>query len=62
MTHPHPKRSFVPLAVLTRSGKFSTAGAAVKTVRPDNTANTKTVNTVRLVNIVASKPIVNHPR
>ncbi|GKA70527.1 hypothetical protein Tco_0776666 [Tanacetum coccineum] len=62
MTHPHPKRSFVPQVVLTRSGKFSTAGAAVKTVRPVNTANTKAVNTVRLVNTAASKPIVNHPR
>ncbi|GJU97977.1 putative ribonuclease H-like domain-containing protein [Tanacetum coccineum] len=62
MTHPHPKRSFVPQAVLTRSGKLSTAGATVKTVRPVNTANTKAVNTVRPVNTAASKPIVNHPR
>ncbi|GJX24266.1 putative ribonuclease H-like domain-containing protein [Tanacetum coccineum] len=59
ITHPHPKRSFVPQAVLTRSGKFSTAGAAVKTVRPVNTANTKAVNTVRPVNTAASKPIGN---
>ncbi|GKE90431.1 hypothetical protein Tco_1567906 [Tanacetum coccineum] len=56
MTHPHPKRSFVPQAVLTRSGKLSTAGVAV------NTANIKVVNTVRSVNIAALKPIVNHPR
>ncbi|GKA06637.1 hypothetical protein Tco_0685861 [Tanacetum coccineum] len=76
MTHPHPKRSFVPQAVLTRSGKLSTVGItvntvrpvntantkAVNTVRPVNTANTKAVNTVRSVNIAASKPIVNHPR
>ncbi|GJZ31072.1 hypothetical protein Tco_0576119 [Tanacetum coccineum] len=62
MTHPHPKRSFVTQAVLTRSGKLSTAGVAVNTVRPVNTANTKTVNTVRSVNIAASKLIVNHPR
>ncbi|GKB55797.1 hypothetical protein Tco_0911983 [Tanacetum coccineum] len=76
MTHPHPKRSFVPQAVLTRSGKLSTASAAVNTVRPVNTANTKAVNTVRPVNsantkavnnvrpinTVASKLIVNHPR
>ncbi|GJT06112.1 ribonuclease H-like domain-containing protein, partial [Tanacetum coccineum] len=61
MTHPHPKRSFVPQAVLTKSGKLSTAGAAVNTVRPVNTANTKAVNTVRSVN-VPEKPIVNHPR
>ncbi|GKB72993.1 putative ribonuclease H-like domain-containing protein [Tanacetum coccineum] len=41
MTHPHPKRSFVPQAVLTKSGKLSTAGAAVNTVRPVNTARVK---------------------
>ncbi|GKF54905.1 hypothetical protein Tco_0165245 [Tanacetum coccineum] len=51
MTHPHPKRSFVPQAVLTRSGKLSTAGVV-----------TKAVNTIRSVNTTASKPIVNHPR
>ncbi|GJT69092.1 hypothetical protein Tco_1028378 [Tanacetum coccineum] len=42
--------------------KLSTAGVAVNTVRPVNTANTKAVNTVRSVNTAASKPIVNHPR
>ncbi|GKD60441.1 hypothetical protein Tco_1297950, partial [Tanacetum coccineum] len=56
MTHPYPKRSFVPQAVLTRSGKLSTASAAVNTVRSVNTANTKAVNTA------ASKQTVNHPR
>ncbi|GKE76991.1 hypothetical protein Tco_1543111, partial [Tanacetum coccineum] len=54
-------------------GKLSTAGVAVNTVRPINTANTKAVNTVkpvnttntkavntiRSVNIAASKPIGN---
>ncbi|GJV91922.1 putative ribonuclease H-like domain-containing protein [Tanacetum coccineum] len=62
MTHPHPKRSFVPQAVLTRSGKLSTASAAVNTVRSVNTANTKAVNTARPVNTAASKQTVNHPR
>ncbi|GJX06928.1 putative ribonuclease H-like domain-containing protein [Tanacetum coccineum] len=76
MTHPHPKRRFVPQAGLTRSGKLSTAGVAVNTVRPINTTNTKAVNivrpvntantkaanTVRSINTVVSKPIVNHPR
>ncbi|GJY50187.1 hypothetical protein Tco_0440143 [Tanacetum coccineum] len=62
MTHPHPKRSFVPQAVLTRSGKLSTAGVAVTTFRPVNIANTKAVNIVRSVNTAASKPIVNLPR
>ncbi|GKE17404.1 putative ribonuclease H-like domain-containing protein, partial [Tanacetum coccineum] len=60
-THLHPKRSFVPQAVLTRSGKLSIAGAAVKTVRSVNTTNTKVVNTVRSLNTAASKPIMNNP-
>ncbi|GJU17475.1 hypothetical protein Tco_1145441, partial [Tanacetum coccineum] len=63
MTHPYPKRSFVPKAVLTRSGKLNTANTkAVNTVRPVNTVNTKAVNTIRSVNTTASKPIVNYPR
>ncbi|GJU59252.1 putative ribonuclease H-like domain-containing protein [Tanacetum coccineum] len=57
MTHPHPKRSFVPQAVLTKSGKLSTAGATVNTVRPVNTANTKAVNTVRPVNTANTKAV-----
>ncbi|GKD39495.1 hypothetical protein Tco_1259702, partial [Tanacetum coccineum] len=62
MSHPHPKRSFVPQEVLTRSGKLSTASATVNTVRPVNTANTKAVNTARPVNNAASKQTMNHPR
>ncbi|GJS87376.1 putative ribonuclease H-like domain-containing protein [Tanacetum coccineum] len=47
MTHPHPKRNFVPTSVLTRSGKvpiniakqnFSKAAVSVNTARPVNTA------------------------
>ncbi|GJW29789.1 putative ribonuclease H-like domain-containing protein [Tanacetum coccineum] len=46
MTHPYPKRSFVPQAVLTRTGKINTAGANVNTagasinivIRPINSA------------------------
>nr|GEV07903.1 ribonuclease H-like domain-containing protein [Tanacetum cinerariifolium] len=48
MTHPHPKRRFIPQAVVTRSGKFKTAGA--------------TINVVRLVNTADSKSNVNCPR
>nr|GEV03334.1 ribonuclease H-like domain-containing protein [Tanacetum cinerariifolium] len=49
LTHPHPKRGFVPQAVLTRSGKINTAVASVTTAgRPVNTAG--------------SKSTVNHPR
>ncbi|GJR43554.1 putative ribonuclease H-like domain-containing protein [Tanacetum coccineum] len=62
MTHPHPKRSFVPRAVLTKLVKLSTAGTTVNTVKKVNTVNTKAVNTVRSVNAAASKQIVNHPR
>ncbi|GJZ53781.1 ribonuclease H-like domain-containing protein [Tanacetum coccineum] len=42
--------------------KLSTAGVAVYTVRPVNTANTKAVNTVRSVNTASSKLIMNHPK
>ncbi|GJU06249.1 hypothetical protein Tco_1122679 [Tanacetum coccineum] len=57
ISQPHPKRSFVPQAVLTRSGKLSTAGVAVNTVRPVNTTNTKAVNTVRQVNSTNTKAV-----
>ncbi|GJZ13441.1 putative ribonuclease H-like domain-containing protein [Tanacetum coccineum] len=60
MTHPHPKRSFVPQAVLTRSWKLSTASVAVNTVRPVNTANTKAVNIVRPVNTANTKAVINY--
>nr|GEY42160.1 hypothetical protein [Tanacetum cinerariifolium] len=48
MTHPHPKRRFVPQEILTKSGKLKTVSTSVNTVRPVNTAN--------------SKPIVNYLR
>nr|GEU40494.1 copia protein [Tanacetum cinerariifolium] len=42
LTHPHPKRGFVPQAVLTRSGKINTASGSVTTAaRPVNTAGSK---------------------
>ncbi|GKE14571.1 putative ribonuclease H-like domain-containing protein [Tanacetum coccineum] len=44
LSHPHPKRGFIPQAVLTRSGKINTAGASVNTaVRPVNTADPKPI-------------------
>ncbi|GKF20105.1 hypothetical protein Tco_0068743, partial [Tanacetum coccineum] len=49
MTHPHPKRSFVPQAVLTRTGKVNNASVSINTVN-------------RPINNAASTPIVNHPR
>nr|GEU31448.1 hypothetical protein [Tanacetum cinerariifolium] len=48
MTHPHPKRRFVPQEILTKSDKLKTDGSPVNTVRPVNTAD--------------SKPIMNYPR
>nr|GEY44236.1 hypothetical protein [Tanacetum cinerariifolium] len=48
MTHPHPKRRFVPQAILTKSGKLKTVGTSVNTVKPVITANLK--------------PIVNYSR
>ncbi|GJV50321.1 ribonuclease H-like domain-containing protein [Tanacetum coccineum] len=56
MTHPHPKRSFVPQAVLTKTGKINTAGANV------NTAGASVNTVIRPVNTTASTSIVNHPR
>nr|GEU90530.1 hypothetical protein [Tanacetum cinerariifolium] len=43
ITHPHPKRRFVPQAILTKSGKLKTAGTPVNTVRPVNTADLKPI-------------------
>ncbi|GJV44154.1 putative ribonuclease H-like domain-containing protein [Tanacetum coccineum] len=56
MTHPHPKRSFVPQAVLTRTGKINTAGTNV------NTAGASINTVIKPINTVASTPIMNHPR
>ncbi|GJY15377.1 putative ribonuclease H-like domain-containing protein [Tanacetum coccineum] len=53
ITHPHPKRSFVPQVVLTSIA----SGVAVNTVRPVNTANTIAVNTVRPVNTANTKAV-----
>ncbi|GJW42539.1 hypothetical protein Tco_0071338 [Tanacetum coccineum] len=41
MTHPYPKRRFVPQVVLTKSGKLKTAGTTVNTTRPVKTADSK---------------------
>ncbi|GKE97246.1 hypothetical protein Tco_1582101 [Tanacetum coccineum] len=49
MTYPHSKRSFVPQAVLTRTGKVNTVGASINTV-------------IRPINTATSTLIVNHPR
>nr|GEX62036.1 retrovirus-related Pol polyprotein from transposon TNT 1-94 [Tanacetum cinerariifolium] len=52
MTHPHPKRRFVPQAILTKSGKLKNAGTPVDTDRPVNTADSKP-------SVNCSRPISN---
>nr|GEV79716.1 ribonuclease H-like domain-containing protein [Tanacetum cinerariifolium] len=39
ITHPHPKRRFVPQAILTKSDKLKTVGTPVNTIRPVHTAD-----------------------
>ncbi|GJV75576.1 ribonuclease H-like domain-containing protein [Tanacetum coccineum] len=56
MTHPYPKRSFVPQAVLIRTNKINTDDANV------NTTGASINTVIRPINIVASTPIVNHSR
>ncbi|GJV59490.1 hypothetical protein Tco_1465590 [Tanacetum coccineum] len=56
MTHPHPKKGFIPQAVLTRTGKINTAGKNV------NTAGASINTGLRTINTALSTLIVNHPR
>ncbi|GJW77626.1 putative ribonuclease H-like domain-containing protein [Tanacetum coccineum] len=56
MTHHHPKRSFVPQAVLTWTGKINTAGTNV------DTAGASINTVIRPINTAASTPNLNHPR
>nr|GEW81184.1 ribonuclease H-like domain, reverse transcriptase, RNA-dependent DNA polymerase [Tanacetum cinerariifolium] len=57
LTHPHPKRGFVPQAVLTRTAKINTAAASVNTaVRPVNAASSQsTMNYSRPISKVIPK-------
>ncbi|GKB58411.1 hypothetical protein Tco_0914597 [Tanacetum coccineum] len=52
MTHPHPKRDFVPTTVLTRLGQ-------VNTVRQNFPKAVETVNTARPVSTAFKRPNVN---
>nr|GEV61531.1 hypothetical protein [Tanacetum cinerariifolium] len=54
LTHPHPKRSFVPIAVITNSGKVPVIVA--KQSSPGVATST---TTARYVNTVANRTIVN---
>ncbi|GKA81927.1 putative ribonuclease H-like domain-containing protein [Tanacetum coccineum] len=51
MTHPHPKRSFIPQAVLTRTSKINTVGANV------NIAGASINIVIKPINTAASTPI-----
>ncbi|GKD51440.1 hypothetical protein Tco_1280416 [Tanacetum coccineum] len=72
MTHPHPKGSFVPKAVLIKSGiktlntagqNSSKAAVSVNVARPINTAYLRpTVNSARIVNTVKGNVTTSGPK
>ncbi|GJX20542.1 putative ribonuclease H-like domain-containing protein [Tanacetum coccineum] len=53
-THPHPKRNFVPTAVVTKSGQVP-----VNTAKQSSPRAAASISTARPVNTVAPKPKVN---
>ncbi|GKE11741.1 hypothetical protein Tco_1415292 [Tanacetum coccineum] len=55
LTHPHPKRNFVPTAVATKSGQV-----LVNTAKQTSPRVAASISTARHVNIVAPKPKVNN--
>ncbi|GKE82543.1 hypothetical protein Tco_1552543, partial [Tanacetum coccineum] len=55
LTHPHPKRNFVPTAVLTKSGQISVNAAKQSSPRAATS-----ISTARPINIVAPKPKFNN--
>ncbi|GJS23406.1 putative ribonuclease H-like domain-containing protein, partial [Tanacetum coccineum] len=54
LTHPHPKRKFIPTAVLTKSGQVP-----VNAVKQSSPRAAALISTARTVNTVASKSKVN---
>ncbi|GKA05250.1 ribonuclease H-like domain-containing protein [Tanacetum coccineum] len=54
LTHPHPKRNFVPNAVLTKSGNVP-----VNTAKQSSPRAAVSNSTARYVNTVASRPTMN---
>ncbi|GKD06897.1 hypothetical protein Tco_1186582, partial [Tanacetum coccineum] len=54
LTHPYPKRNFVPTAVTTKSGQVPVNAAKQNSLRAATS-----ISTARPVNIVAPKPKVN---
>ncbi|GJW66857.1 putative ribonuclease H-like domain-containing protein [Tanacetum coccineum] len=54
LTHPHPKRNFVPTAVLTKSGNVP-----VNTAKQSSSRAAVSNSTARYVNTAASRPTMN---
>ncbi|GJS16530.1 hypothetical protein Tco_0411002, partial [Tanacetum coccineum] len=54
LTHPHPKRNFVPTAVATKSGHV-----LVNAAKENSPRATTSISTARPINIAAPKPNVN---
>ncbi|GJR66727.1 ribonuclease H-like domain-containing protein [Tanacetum coccineum] len=57
LTHPHPKRNFVPRAVLMKSGLKT-----LNTARQNPSRAAVSVNTAKLINTAYLKPTVNYAR
>ncbi|GJZ31526.1 putative ribonuclease H-like domain-containing protein [Tanacetum coccineum] len=53
-THPHPKRNFVPTAVVTKSGQVP-----INTAKQSSPSAATSISTARPINIAAPKPKVN---
>nr|GEW19891.1 hypothetical protein [Tanacetum cinerariifolium] len=54
LTHPHPRRNFVPRAVITNTGKVP-----VNTAKQSSPRAATSTNTARYVNTAATRPTVN---
>nr|GEY15116.1 hypothetical protein [Tanacetum cinerariifolium] len=54
LTHPHPRRNFVPTAVLTNSGKV-----LINTAKQSSPRAATSTSTARYVNTAAARPTVN---
>nr|GEU78161.1 hypothetical protein [Tanacetum cinerariifolium] len=54
LTHPHPRRNFVPTAVITNSGKVP-----VNTAKQSSPRASTSTSTARYVNTAATRPTVN---
>ncbi|GJR67196.1 ribonuclease H-like domain-containing protein [Tanacetum coccineum] len=57
LSHPHPKRNFVPRAVLMKSGLKT-----LNTARQNSSRTAVSVNTARTINTAYLKPTVNYAR